>query len=92
MSTRYLICLIVPLTLVFTTVDLTPAKANPNTGPPTNLHRRFVVQQTKRKAAQGKSTRKNVGVWLSGGYDRTVSNARRSSTRNTYRTRRFRRR
>ncbi|MEM8945966.1 MAG: hypothetical protein AAGD11_12390 [Planctomycetota bacterium] len=57
------------------------AWANPNTGPPVNLHRRFVVQQTKRRAAQGLSTRRHVGVWLSGGYNRTVRNARTSGRR-----------
>ena len=59
----------------------TASWANPNTGPPTNLHRRFVVKQTKRKASQGRPTRRNVGVWLSGGYHRTVSNARRGGSR-----------
>ena len=63
------------------------ALANPNTGMPTNLHRRFVVQQTKRKAAQGRPTRKNVGVWLSGGYERSVSNARRYGFRSRFRRR-----
>ena len=69
--------------LAFSLILVLPSAtwANPNTGPPTNLHRRFVVKQTKRKASQGKSTRRNVGVWISGGYGRTVAKARRGGSR-----------
>lgn len=52
-------------------------EANPRTGMPTNLHRRFVVKRTKERASRGLSTKRNVGVWLSGGYERTVRSARR---------------
>ena len=59
----------------------TEAWANPNSGPPTNLHRKFVVEQTKRRAAQGLSTRRHAGVWLSGGYNRTVKTYRSGGRR-----------
>ena len=78
---------VLPISLALAMSLPSVSHGNPTTGQPTNLHRRFVVQQTKRKAAQGRPTRRNVGVWLSGGYERTVSGARRSG----YRTRRFRR-
>ena len=90
MMLRNFLLLILPVTLLLSFSGTKVSHANPNTGPPTNLHRRFVVSQVKRKAAQGRPVKKNVGVWISGGYERTVANARRSGYRK-YRTRRFRR-
>ena len=85
---QWLVCLVVCLMLTPATSSV--CQANPNTGPPTNLHRRFVVKQVKRKASQGRPVRRNVGVWLSGGYERTVSNSRRSGFRSRgWRSRRW---
>lgn len=76
-STTKISSTIVPtLALLFLLSTGAEAFAYPNTGVPTNLHRRFVVQQTIRKASQGKPTRRHAGVWLSGGYNRTVKSAR----------------
>ncbi|MEM9352859.1 MAG: hypothetical protein AAGA92_07585 [Planctomycetota bacterium] len=65
--------------------DVRPAVAQRqsslNTGPPTNLHRRHVVNQAKKKAARGEPVRRHYGVWISGGFDRTVQKSRASSYR-----------
>jgi hypothetical protein len=69
-----------PLSLLLILCVASTAQADPNSGPPTNLHHRFVVQQAKRRAAQCQPVRRHVGVWLSGGFERTVAEARRSPT------------
>lgn len=81
MSLRVLKKLIPTLALLFLFGTAVEAYAYPNTGVPTNLHRRFVVQQTIRKASQGRPTRRHAGVWLSGGYQRTIMNARSRGSR-----------
>ena len=81
MNRTRLTAFLLPLSLVIACSEAQTCRADPNTGPPTNLHRRFVVQQAKRNAAQGKPTRRHVGVWLSGGYERTVAKARSGAYR-----------
>ncbi len=64
-----------------------------NTGPVTNLHRRHVVLQAKKKAARGEPVRRHYGVWISGGFDRTVNKSRANNNRaSSYRRGIFRRR
>lgn len=40
----------------------------PPTGVGSNLHRRFVIQRTARRAAQGLPTTRHYGVYVAGGY------------------------
>ncbi|MEM9657228.1 MAG: hypothetical protein AAF961_02600 [Planctomycetota bacterium] len=61
------------------------------TGPPTNLHRSFVINQTRRRAAQGLPTKRYYGVFIAGGYQQTVNAGKaRSYSRQGWRP--FRRR
>ena len=40
----------------------------PASGVGSNLHRRFIIQRTERRARQGLPTTRHYGVYVSGGY------------------------